>query len=86
MGMVASGSCKIFVNGLPVDGLHGEGVIDAIQRWDAALANQLRGGRRTLADSRGLSATLETPIYGGAIFRVVSSRQLQADEDPLADA
>jgi|HubBroStandDraft_6_1064221.scaffolds.fasta_scaffold635365_2 hypothetical protein len=82
---MASDNCKIFVNGIPVDALHGEKVIDAIQRWDASVAEQLRTGGRALADSRGLPAGMDTPAHGGAIFRVVSSRQLQSDDDPLAD-
>ena len=89
-GTMASESCKIFVNGVPVDALQGEDVIDTIQRWDPSVAEQLRSGGRALADSRGLPTGVHTPAHGGAIFRVVSGRQVQTDDDalddPLADA
>jgi hypothetical protein len=71
---------KFFVDGVAVDGSRGEAVIDAIGRWDGGVEAQLRGGERALTDSRGLVTGLETPVHGGAIFRVVSGRQLQADD------
>jgi hypothetical protein len=39
-------------------------------------------GERALTDSRGLAAAPDTPVHGGAIFRVVSGR---ARRDPDAD-
>jgi hypothetical protein len=71
---------RIFVNAVPIDASPGETVIDAIARWDAGVGEQLRAGERALADSRGLGIGLETPVHGGAIFRVVSGRQLEADD------
>jgi hypothetical protein len=82
---MASESCKIFVNSIPVDALQGEQVIDTIQRWDPSMAEQLRSGERALADSRGLPTGVHTPVHGGAIFRVVSSRQAPIDDDTLDD-
>ncbi len=76
---------SIFVNAAPVGARAGEPVIDAIERWDSAVAAQLREGARALADSRGIAAPVDTPAYGGAIFRVVSARQLQTTDDPFAD-
>jgi hypothetical protein len=80
------GLIRIFVNAAPVDAQSGDTVLDAIARWDAGMAETLRTGTRALADSRGLVAPLDTPVHGGAIFRVVSARQLQANDDPFADA
>src|SRR6185312_5603034 len=79
---------RIFVNATPLDAQRGETVIDAIARWDGTLAATLRAGERALADNRGLVTPLDTVVHGGAIFRVVSNRQLRADEredDPFAD-
>jgi len=80
------GVIRIFVNAKPVDAQPQDTVIDAITRWDAGMADSLRTGARALADSRGIVAPLDTPVHGGAIFRVVSARQLQANDDPFADA
>jgi hypothetical protein len=79
---------RIFVNATPLDARRGEPVIEAIARWDDALASTLKAGERALADNRGLVTPLDTVVYGGAIFRVVSNRQLRADDrddDPYAD-
>jgi hypothetical protein len=76
---------RIFVNAKPVDAEPGEAVIDAIARWDADIAATLRAGSRALADNRGIVTPLETIVHGGAIFRVVSARQLRANDDPFAD-
>ncbi len=77
-------SCRIFVNATPVDATPGETVISAISRWDLSIAELLQVGKRALTDSRGLPAELDTLVSGGAIFRVVSSRQLHSDDDPFA--
>ncbi len=74
---------RIFVNSRPVDGEPGESVIGAISRWDSELAEQLNTGKKALSDSRGLSIALDTVVYNGAIFRVVSARQLQEILDPF---
>ncbi len=73
---------RIFVNAKPVDANPGESVLSAIERWDSGIANSLKDGSRALADSRGLVAALDAPVHGGAIFRVVSNRQLQESADP----
>jgi hypothetical protein len=73
-------TCTIFVNAVPVEAVRGETVIQAIERWDGAVAEQLRAGERGLADSRGVVAGLDMVVHGGAIFRVVSGRQVQDDE------
>lgn len=80
------GLIRIFVNAKPVDAQPGDTVIGAIARWDAGMADSLQSGARALADSRGLVTPLDTPVHGGAIFRVVSAKQLQANDDPFADA
>ena len=76
---------RIFVNARPVDAQPGDTVFSAIERWDPAIAATLRDGTRALADSRGLATPLETPVHGGAIFRVVSNRQMQEIVDPFSE-
>ena len=38
------------------------------------VAERILTGERALADSRGLPAPPDAPVFGGAIFRVVSAR------------
>jgi len=41
---------------------------------DDALASEVASGARALTDSRGLPVPDDSPVHGGAIFRVVSGR------------
>lgn len=75
---------RFFVNGRPVDGEPGETVVSAINRWDPELGSQLSEGKRALSDSRGLPAPMDSELYNGAIFRVVSNRQLEEIIDPFS--
>ena len=82
---------RIFVNAKPVDTYPGETAIDAIARWDQTLGETIRAGQRAITDSRGIATPLDTPVFGGAIFRVVSARQAQdpresSEDDPFAEA
>ena len=76
---------RFFVNGRPVDGNSGETVLSAISRWDADLGSQLSEGKRALSDSRGLNTPVDSELYNGAIFRVISNRQPEEIIDPFAD-
>lgn len=76
---------RFFVDGHPVDGVAGESAISAISRWNTDIADQLTSGKRALSDSRGLPTGVDTVIHGGAIYRVVSNRQMQEILDPFKD-
>lgn len=76
---------RFFVDGRPVDGVTGESAISAIQRWNTEIADQLTSGNRALSDSRGLPIGIDSVIHGGAIYRVVSNRQMQEVLDPFKD-
>ena len=65
---------RVYVNGHGVDVPAGSSALEALRIADPAAADQIAAGARALADSRGLPAALDTPVHGGAIFRVVSAR------------
>ena len=70
-----SSSVRVYVNGHPVDVAPGATALDAITDWDAASAAEIRSGARLVVDNRGLPIPADTPVYWGAIFRIVSARQ-----------
>lgn len=73
--MSSPDSVRVFFNGRGVDAPHGASVLDAARLWDVNEAGAIERGERALADSRGLPADPASPVYGGAIFRLVSARQ-----------
>lgn len=77
-------SCvRVYVNGDPVDVAKTATAFDAIAEWDAAVAAEIHSGSRVVVDNRGLPTPADSPVYGGAIFRIVSSRQSRsADANP----
>jgi hypothetical protein len=76
---------RIFVNAQPVDAQPGDTALTAIERWDPTIGKTLSDGARALTDSRGLVTSLDTPVCNGAIFRIVSNRQLRESDDPYDD-
>lgn len=65
---------RVFINASGVDVPEGATALDAVRLWDAKAAQAVESGTRALADSRGLPAAPDAPVYGGAIFRLVSGR------------
>lgn len=65
---------RVYINGRGVDAPHGGRALDAVRMWDAHVAEEIEGGRRALADSRGLPLDPTTPVFSGLIMRVVSNR------------
>lgn len=63
---------RAFVDGRGTDVAVGGTALDAVASLDGDLAALVATGARSLTDSRGLPVALDTPVYGGAIFRVVS--------------
>lgn len=70
---------RVYVNATPVDVPAGATALDAVRRHDAALADQIAAGARLITDSRGLPAPADSPVHGGAIFRVVPARSLPGE-------
>jgi hypothetical protein len=80
---------RAFVNGAGVHLPRGATLLDAVRAADPAAADAVARGERAIADSRGLAIDPGTPLSGGAVLRVVSSRARRGDAaatDAPADA
>jgi len=73
--MISTGTVRVYVNGSGVDAPANGTALDAVRLWNAAAAAEVERGARALTDSRGLPTPPDTPVHGGAIFRLVSARQ-----------
>jgi hypothetical protein len=74
-------SLTVFVNARAVHVAPGATVLDAVRAFDPAEGDALAAGTRGVTDSRGLPASSDASVYGGAIFRLVSARAGRAGED-----
>ncbi len=70
----------VFVNARAVQVPAGATVLDAVRAFDAAAADAISAGSRGVTDSRGLPAPVTQPVYGGAIYRLVSARAARAED------
>jgi hypothetical protein len=75
---------RAFVNGTGVTVPSGATILDAVRVADAALADAVTAGSRAIADSRGLVVNADTPVTGGTVLRVVSSKAKRADDPDTA--
>jgi hypothetical protein len=69
-----TGTLVVFVNGASVHAPAGADALDAVRLFDPDAAAQLERRERALTDSRGLPVDVASPLYAGAIFRIVSAR------------
>lgn len=69
-----SGSVTVFVNARAVLVPPDATVLDAVRAFDSAEGDACAAGTRGVTDSRGLPVSPAGPVYGGAIFRLVSAR------------
>jgi hypothetical protein len=74
----------VYVNATALDLPAGSTALDAVRAWDPAAADDVASGERVLADSRGLPASPDARLYGGAIFRVLPARR-RSGTDELSD-
>jgi hypothetical protein len=74
---------RVYVNGRGVNVAASATALDAVRAHDAAEAERVAAGDRAIADSRGLVTPPATPVWGGAIFRVVRARASGAAADAL---
>ena len=72
--MSEDAAIRVYINGRGVDAPPGGRALDAVRVWDAQVAAEIEGGRRALADSRGLPLDPATPVFSGLIMRIVSNR------------
>jgi hypothetical protein len=56
--------------------------LDAVRAWNTAAADEVARGERMIADSRGLQTAPDTPVHGGAIFRVLPVRRRADSDEP----
>lgn len=75
---------RVYVNAVALDLPDGSTALDAVRAWDPGAADAVAAGEKVLADSRGLPASPETPLHGGAIFRVLPARR-RHEADELSD-
>lgn len=73
----------VFVNGARVDAAPSTTALEAVRAWNADAAGEVVRGTRTLTDSRGLALPPDTPLYAGAIVRVIAARDHAADDANL---
>ena len=74
----------VFINAQRVEVPPGSTALDALRVWSADSAAQVEGGVRTLSDARGLPISAESPVYGGAIYRVTGGRRGVGDATTAA--
>ena len=72
--MSEAATIRVYINGRGVDAPPGGRALDAVRVWDAQVAEEIAGGRRALADSRGLPLDPATPVFSGLIMRIISKR------------
>ncbi|MDQ6828204.1 MAG: hypothetical protein M3081_05000 [Gemmatimonadota bacterium] len=74
---------SVFINAQKVVVPTGARVRDALAAWNADAAREVESGARIVTDNRGLPIDVDTPLHGGAIFRLVSARERARDDDDL---
>lgn len=65
---------RVFVNERGVTVPSGSVALDAVRALFPEDADGIAAGRLRLTDSRGLPVPEDSPVHGGAIFRVVAVR------------
>ncbi|HEX6052341.1 MAG TPA: hypothetical protein VFZ21_23910 [Gemmatimonadaceae bacterium] len=73
---------RVYVNAVALDLPDGSTALDAVRAWSAPAADAVAAGEKVLADSRGLPASPDTPLHGGAIFRVLPARRRHDGDEP----
>ncbi|MEP6989724.1 MAG: hypothetical protein ABJA80_02255 [bacterium] len=66
---------RVFVNGQGLDAPAGGTAIDAVAVHSAADATAVRSGSLLVTDSRGLPVSADTPLFNGALFRLIPNRE-----------
>ncbi|MES2176858.1 MAG: hypothetical protein V4550_03250 [Gemmatimonadota bacterium] len=69
-----SDTVRVFVNGIGCDAPASGTAIDAIAVHSASDAQSVRDETMIVTDSRGLPVPAETPLFNGAVFRLIPNR------------
>ena len=78
-----SPTVRVFVNGTGYDAPAGGTALDAVTLHLAADAERVRAGALLVTDSRGLPVPADTPLFNGAVLRLVPNRGRDTS-DPAA--
>lgn len=78
-----SDTVRVFVNGRGLDAPAGGVAIDAVSVHSPADAAAVADGSLVITDSRGLPVASDTPLFNGALFRLVPNRARDT-ADPAA--
>jgi hypothetical protein len=70
----------VFVNDQAVRVAPGVPAVEAVAAHDPALSERLRTGAAYLTDGRGIRLAAGSPVFAGAILRVVVSARSRPDE------
>jgi hypothetical protein len=75
-----SNTVRVFVNGRGLDATAGGTVLDAVALHTASDAEAVRGGRLLITDSRGIPIPADTPLFNGAVLRLIPNRERDATD------
>ena len=78
-----SDTMRVFVNGKGYDATAGSTALDAVALHASADADGVRAGALLVTDSRGLPIPADTPLFNGAVLRLIPNRERDAS-DPAA--
>ena len=73
--MSASEMVRVFVNGRGLNARAGGTALDAVALHSPGDAESVRAGALLVTDSRGLPVPADTPLFNGALFRLVPNRE-----------
>ena len=65
---------RVFVNGRGLNAPAGGPALDAVLVQSAADADAVRDGALLITDSRGLPIPADSPLFNGALFRLIPNR------------
>lgn len=76
---MSNAEVRVFVNERGVTVPAGATALEAVRLLFPDDADGVTAGRLRLTDSRGLPVAADSPVTGGAIFRVVTARERLED-------
>jgi hypothetical protein len=68
---VTAPALRIYVNEQGLTVPHGATVASALRLFDAGLAESVGSGGARVTDGRGIAVSLDAPLSGGSILRVI---------------
>ena len=72
---------RVFVNERAVEVPRGASVADAVRALDAAAADAVAAGDRSVTDGRGLPVDAQGATHAGAIYRLIPARRPASADD-----